>query len=300
MTQSENNKTAADKHRLAARNVSFQWEGTGTPWIPGDVFTSQFINVLHLLLPEGELWFCRLYNKALPHIQDPDLKDDVKGFIRQEAVHSRSHQAVLDKYFSHSGLNRDPYERRVRWLFTELLGDYPLGMRSNWDWLNFNWLKFRIGLVAAIEHFTCVIGRWILECKGLDEAGADPEMMDLLRWHGAEEVEHRNVAHDLFVAFGAGYFYRVMLMLLVGPILLLLWFIGTRFLIKQVPGQQKVRFLRQWRRAARQDRLPTAGFLLLSIWRYLKYSYHPEYEADTQVALDYLQRSPSVAAAAVR
>ena len=288
---------------LQARNVQFNWQQTVQPWVPGDRFTSHFINVLHLLLPEGELWFCRLYNKALPEVSDRQLNADVKGFIRQEAVHSRSHQHVLDQYFSNENINTESYTRRVRWLFSELLGDHPLGIKTSWGWLNRGWLSLRLGIVAAIEHFTCVIGRWILESKGLDRAGADSEMMGLLRWHGAEEVEHRNVAHNLFMAFGGNTFYRGILMLLVAPMILILWMIGTHYLMRNSQSApQKVRFFTEWRRAARQDRLPSIGFLFKSVLRYFRPSYHPEEEGGTELALAVLERTtvlyakPSVAA----
>lgn len=285
--------TAHTHHVLQARNVKFNWRNTPQPWLPDDPFTAHFINVLHLLLPEGELWFCRLYNQALPEIHDEQLRADVKGFVRQEAIHSRSHQAVLEQYFAGHAIDTSPYTRRVRWLFTEVLGDQPFGFDPGWKWLQRAWLTFRLGIVAAVEHFTCVIGRWILECRGLDEAGADPVMMDLLRWHGAEEVEHRNVAHDLFESRGGGYLYRLALMLLVGPMLILLWWLGTRFFLRQQSPPRQVKFWREWRRAARQDRLPTFSFLLISVWRYLRPGYHPQDEADTAIALDYLQRSPA-------
>ena len=293
--------TTQSHHQLVARPVSFQWQNTPQPWIPGDAFTSHFINVLHLLLPEGELWFCRLYNQALPDITEVELKEDVKGFIRQEAIHSRSHQGVLERYFSGNNINTDRYTGRVHWLFTQVLGDAPFGWSTKNAALKRFWLTFRLGVIAAIEHFTCVIGRWILENKGLDEANADPTMMDLLRWHGAEEVEHRNVAHDLFLSRGGHYLYRISLMLLVGPMLLLLWYLGTRFFLRQEPEHQgRIRFFRQWARAAAQDRLPNARFLLLSVWRYLRPGYHPRDEADTDVALAYLAVSESVTAARQR
>jgi hypothetical protein len=47
-----------------------------------------------------------------------------------------------------------------------------------------------------------VLGHWILVSRGLEEAGADPEMLDLLRWHGAEEVEHRSLVFEVHQAVG--------------------------------------------------------------------------------------------------
>ena len=39
--------------------------------------------------------------------------------------------------------------------------------------------------------------------------GSDPVMLDLLRWHGAEEVEHRSVAFELFQHVSGSYVRRV-------------------------------------------------------------------------------------------
>lgn len=285
--------------RLPARPVKFDWQQTSPEWVPNDPFTSHFINVLHLLLPEGELWFCRVYNKALPLVNEPQLREDVRGFIRQEAIHSRSHSVVLEHFYQQHGIDTTGYTGKVRWLFTQLLGDHPLGLQTSWQWLEKFWLIFRLGLIAAIEHYTCIIGKWILESRGLDDAGADPVMLDLLRWHGAEEVEHRSVAHDLFVSVGGGYLQRQVLMLLVGPVLLALWLLGTRYFLGQCTDRtQRFRLLREWRRAAAQDRLPSLGMLLQAASRYLKRDFHPDSEASETLATDYLAVSPAAQAAA--
>src|ERR1700742_3849689 len=78
-------------HPIKARHVRFDWRGTPIQWIPGDPSSTHVINVLNLLFPAGELWFCRVYNKTLPLIADPQLRENAEGFLRQEAVHSRSH-----------------------------------------------------------------------------------------------------------------------------------------------------------------------------------------------------------------
>ena len=76
--------TAAVHHRLKARRVQFDLDGTPLHWLPGDPFATHMINGLHLLLPPGELWFCRVYNKALPYVTDPQLRADVEA--RQRAL----------------------------------------------------------------------------------------------------------------------------------------------------------------------------------------------------------------------
>ena len=83
------------------------------------------------------------------------------------------------------GLDPARYVENIDWLFERLLGDHtapPVLRRRR--------LVDRVAIIAAIEHFTAVLGRWVLEARGYDRVGADPTMLDLLRWHGAEEVEH--------------------------------------------------------------------------------------------------------------
>ncbi len=72
------------------------------------------MNVLHMLLPSGELWFCRLYNKALPLVSDARLRDDVQGFIRQEAMHSRAHDGAIQRYLSRFDI--DSSRSPTRWI----------------------------------------------------------------------------------------------------------------------------------------------------------------------------------------
>jgi predicted metal-dependent hydrolase len=42
--------------------------------------------VLHLLLPAGESWFIDVFTQALPMIKDDKLREEVLGFIGQEAA----------------------------------------------------------------------------------------------------------------------------------------------------------------------------------------------------------------------
>ena len=76
---------------LQARNVEFDWSDLPMHWIPGDPFSTHVLNVLHLLLPAGEEWFVETFKEALPLIEDEKLREDVVGFIGQEAMHPNAH-----------------------------------------------------------------------------------------------------------------------------------------------------------------------------------------------------------------
>jgi hypothetical protein len=189
---------------------------------------------------------------------------------------------VLD-HLRERGVETEPFTRRVEWMFEHVFGatpprGVPLSPRL--------WLELRLGGIAAIEHFTCVLGRWICErSAALDAAGADPTMLALLRWHGAEEIEHRSVAFDtlVHVAGRRAYAMRATGLLLAVPIMTYLWDRGTRYFD---PRASYLDFLR----AARQRRVP-ARVLVAAIPRFLSRGYHPRREAVTEVARAYLQNA---------
>ncbi|MEU3411127.1 MULTISPECIES: metal-dependent hydrolase [unclassified Streptomyces] len=278
---------------LKARDVSFSWDGTPLHWVPGDPFTTHTINVLHLLLPAGERWFVRVYQQALPLIRDDRLREDVIGFIGQEAVHSEAHDGVLPR-LRELGLDPTPYTAQVDWFFEKLLGDrtLPPGRPRRW------WLLERVALIAAIEHYTAFLGNWVLNAGELDRRGADPTMLDLLRWHGAEEVEHRSVAFELFTHLDGSYRRRVRTWAAAFTALVFLWQRGTRFFMENDPllTDGKAGF-KDFHDRGRRGLLPGTGDMLRSIPRYLSRAYHPSREGDTEQALAYLAASPAALAA---
>ena len=56
------------------------------------------MNHIYLFLLAGESWFCRVFNKALPHVTDERLKEDVRAFIKQEAIHAHAHIQGAEVY----------------------------------------------------------------------------------------------------------------------------------------------------------------------------------------------------------
>lgn len=111
MSNKQPQPVASEHIALKARNVSFAWEDTPLHWVPGDPFATHTINVLHLLLPAGERWFVHVYKQVLPLIRDERLREDVIGFIGQEAMHSQAHDEVLP-HLRELGLDPTPTARR--------------------------------------------------------------------------------------------------------------------------------------------------------------------------------------------
>jgi uncharacterized protein len=286
---------------LKPRRVKFDWENTPLHWIPEDPYATHIINVLHLLLPAGERWFVHVYKQILPCIRDEQLRAEVKGFMGQEGTHAVAHQNVLH-HMRAQGLDPDPFVAQVEWLFEQLLGDSTMP-----PFARKTWLRERLAVIAAIEHFTAVLGKWIVDSRGLEAAGADPVMLDLLRWHGAEEVEHRSVAYDVFMHLDGSYARRTRAMLVTSVAFAWIWGRGAKFMVAHDPAclrpgrppqMTEREFLGRFRAAARRGRLPSLGSLVAEVPKYLKPSYHPSRHGSTQSALDYLAVSPAAVYAA--
>ncbi|MFG2384633.1 metal-dependent hydrolase [Streptomyces avermitilis] len=296
-------RSPSDGHQvIAPRRVSFDWGRTPLHWIPDEPVATHVINVLHLLLPAGERWFVKVFKEGLPLITDPGLLDDVKGFMGQEATHSVQHAYVLE-HLAAQRLDAADFTKYVDFLFERLLGEQPplsapIPARE--------WLRFRLSVIAAIEQFTAVLGDWVLAADGLDRAGADEVMIDLLRWHGAEEVEHRAVAFDMYQHCAGRrlprYARRVAGMAVTAPVLLYLWAWGAAHLLRhdpQLAGRQRYS-LAAHNRAVRRGLLPGWKELGTAIPRYLRRSYHPSQEGSLRRAVAYLAQSPAARAAVVR
>ncbi|SEM42776.1 Predicted metal-dependent hydrolase [Streptacidiphilus jiangxiensis] len=283
---------------LQARRVSFDWTRTPLHWVPDDPFATHMINVLHLLLPAGERWFVDVYKQALPLVRDARLREDMIGFIGQEAVHSQAHSTVLDHMIA-QGLDPSPYTAQMDWFFEHLLGDHTAPPAAT-AW----WLKERVAIIAAIEHFTAVLGKWVLEARGFERFGADPVMVDLLRWHGAEEVEHRSVAFDVYQHVDGRYGRRMRAMTTVFPTMFWLWVRGVKFFIANdpqlTPAQRKALEpkIKDWVRAAKAELVPSPKEIFTAVPRFMRKRYHPTQEGSTAKALAYLAGSPAARAAA--
>jgi hypothetical protein len=279
---------------LQPRDVHFDWTGLALRWIPGEPLASHALSVLHLLLPEGETWFVEVFKRALPLIHDDSLREDVLGFIGQEAIHAASHQSVLD-YYATQGVDTSAYIKQIKWLFHRVLGERPglseAGEREQ--------LVEHVSLVAAIEHYTAALGGWVLDTPALDAAKAHPVMLDLLRWHGSEEVEHRNVAYDVMTHLDPSYGRRVRGLVIVAPVLTWMWVRGALFFAAADHDDPPVKM--SWGRyfsAARRGLLPGPGVLGKVTLQYFKRDFHPSQYLSTAKCVAYLATSPAARAAA--
>ncbi|HEY5856239.1 MAG TPA: metal-dependent hydrolase [Aldersonia sp.] len=274
---------------LQARDVSFDWAHTHRYYMDDDPVATHLMNILHLFLPEGEEWFCRVFKEALPMIHDPELRRDVLGFIGQEAMHARSHTGVHD-YLHAQKLDIQPFIDHAEYGFR-----VAVDKRCS-DSLNS--LVERLAIIAAIEHLTAYLGDWVLTESALDRGDIDPTMLDLLRWHGAEEVEHRSVAFDVLQYFDARRSRRIRAYLLALPVITLMWWRGVSHLLRHDPQAALNRMrVRDFRAVTRKGLFPSFTGILRGSWQYFGRDFHPSQTCSTELAVAYLAASPAARAA---
>ncbi len=152
-------------------------------WHSGDPFRTHFFNSMSVLFPDGERYFIDSVRLFRDQITDPDLTDQIRGFIGQEGHHSREH-IEYNQRLRDLGYDIDKLEVRVK-------------NRIRFVQKQFSPERQLAGTVA-MEHFTAIMADAILREPEWME-GAVPEMQKLWRWHALEETEHKAVAFDVYM-----------------------------------------------------------------------------------------------------
>lgn len=122
-------------------------------------------------------------------------------------MHAQAHNSANKEYLNERNIDVQRNLDVMNFLFNKLLADQPLGYQLP-KFAEHQWDLFRLGIVATVEHMTCVLGKYVLYNTEWQKLGADPNMLDLVKWHGAEEIEHRSVAFDLYRHLGGSYIAR--------------------------------------------------------------------------------------------
>lgn len=281
--------------QIQARKVAFDLSGAPLHWIPGHPVASHMVSLLNIVLPAAERWFVATYNEALPWVHDARLAEDMRGFIGQEAVHADTHERALHDFMERQGVDPRPILDQVEYLVGKVLAPST----STDPKRRFNQLCERLWLIAALEHYTAVLGDFALN-SAWDDFGADPNLVDLFRWHGSEEVEHRCVAHDVASYFHNSYPARIRAMAMAMPMMYSFFERATYYLCRTDPELR----LGWWQ--MQRMRLRDSTLRLLPEYRtlfgtatlaYFRPAYSPADVGSTAQAVAYLAGSPAARSA---
>jgi uncharacterized protein len=282
---------APEEVALHPRKVDFRWDGAPLHWIPGDPYGSHAVTALNLFVPAAERWFSRVLTDAMEFVRDDVIRQEIIGFIGQEAVHASTHERVLAEYLQSHGIHADPFSRQVDWIVS--LYDRRVATAS--PLMRRKALASGTHMLCGAEHFTCILGHWALN-NSWDEMNVDPTMADLYRWHGAEEVEHRHVSYHVAKYFGMDHLAQAVAGLLVTVVVFAMVLRGTKFLVHEdpsLPNHGYLRLIWKLRRSAKIGSVPKTAYLVRAAARLLRRDYDPVDEASTAQAIAYLATSPA-------
>jgi len=169
--------------QIQPRNVMFARGRTAARWWNGgDAVATAFYNSLSLTFPKGEAFFIdsvRNFRDSVPAQQ----QGQIDAFIKQEAAHSREH-SHLNNQVEQAGYDVGPMHADLDSRLAEMKKQPPI-----------------VGLVTtvALEHFTAIIAHACLKSERHFK-NASQDAARLWKWHAIEEIEHKGVAYDTFLA----------------------------------------------------------------------------------------------------
>jgi len=260
---------------IRPRKMGFVFERT-TPrhWFGGSAFATHMANGLNLLFPLGERFFVRAVRRYADRVTDPELQEQIKGFIGQEVRHGLEHE----RYFE----------------ILEAQGYDVKTFLRVYDFIGFDVIerlappKLRLAVTAALEHFTATLARTALSRDFLDVA--HPTMRDLFRWHAAEEIEHKCVAFDVLSLVDDSYALRMAGLAVATSTLVPFWLAAAWMLMAQdVKRDVSLGALLKDRRRVRSLRKDEEGRLVRAFLEYLRRDFHPSQHDDAHLARAYFE-----------
>ncbi|PZV15432.1 MAG: hypothetical protein DCF22_07100 [Leptolyngbya sp.] len=160
-------------------------------WIRGSPFKTHLFNSLHLTLPAVEHWMIRQVKSSLKYITAPPLRQNVRGFILQEAQHAEQH-ARFGQILQQQGYELKACLQMEDWILARL---------QRLDW------RLNLAAIAGMEHLTVLLAEVVLTSDLL--ATAEPTLKAMFEWHAAEEIEHKTVAYEVLQTVSQNYWLRV-------------------------------------------------------------------------------------------
>ena len=219
--------TAGERAGIPPRRMDFKFgDDTKRYWYADNAFLTTFWTTLSALFPAGETFFIDSVKNYRHVVTDQKLKDEISGFIGQEALHTKEHQAFNDMADRH-GLPSGRIDKELWGLLDLAKKVFPK--------------KLQLATTVALEHYTAILAEQLLRDTDHQENIQDREALKLWMWHALEENEHKSVAYDVYELIGGGYFTRIFAMIVatIGFIvfvgqghLRMLWANGTLFDIK--------------------------------------------------------------------
>lgn len=155
-------------------------------WNGGRAFDTHFMNALSVTFPHGEKFFIDSVRHYRERITDPRLQAEITAFVSQEGWHRSVHRDYND------WLNTlELPAARLDALARERIEGIKAKLRPR------GWLAATV----CLEHFTALFAHRLLADPERLQA-MEPHLRKVWAWHAMEELEHKGVAFDVYLAIG--------------------------------------------------------------------------------------------------
>jgi predicted metal-dependent hydrolase len=218
---------------IVRRDLRFELDGCDLRrWHPAGRHVAHFLNALSVFFPEGEKFFIDSVRHYRDRITSPKLQAEVRGFVGQEAMHSREHRRY-NEALDAAGLPVRELEGRLKAYLGRLRERISPAQA--------------LAVTIALEHFTAIMANDLLSDEHI-LAGADSRLAAVWRWHAIEETEHKAVAYDVYrevLGNGLGAYLRRAAVMLVTTIIF--WVLVFHCHFRLVRADGAAGDLRGWR-----------------------------------------------------
>ena len=260
---------------ITPRSPDLGFDAVPRYWMARSALATQISNGVNLLFPAGERFFVRSVRHYLDQLDDDALRAQVKGFFGQEGRHARAHERQFEALRA-QGYDVDGFLAFYEPLLARIEAMAPA--------------ELRLSVTVALEHYTAIMAHGALTDPQLAEA-MHPAMARLLKWHAAEEIEHKSVAFDVLAAVNPSYRLRLAGMGVATLGLAAFWIGSTSYLLLQ--DQRAGRSLRGHDVAVMQtrERSIVRDVFAAGLRAYLRRDFHPNEVDDYALAAQFLAES---------
>lgn len=265
---------------ITVRRMNFAINGEMDKyWFGGNPLISAFFYALSATFPDGERFFIDTVRHYQPQISDPALNRRIRGFIGQEAHHGRAHED-FNNALEGKGFPIGKISERTRNLLA--LARRRLAPER------------QLAITVALEHVTATLAEHALRHPEVLEQ-MDPTFREMLIWHAVEEIEHKDVAFDVYRQTVGKEFLRRRVMLMS----LILFFYRVMVFQRVILRADRRRAsLAEWRQALGFF-WGKGGLMRESLWHFaqaFRRGFHPSDIDQRALVNDWQQRYPEVAA----
>lgn len=188
-------------------------------WNPRRPEFSHIVNAASLAMPYLEPYLIKSMRAAREYIRDPALQQALDAYVAQESMHFGQHRRFNDTLISRGYCCIEALQARMA-------ADYArLGATRS--------LAFNLAYAEGFESMALAIGEMLIEDREYLFGGSESGVASLVLWHFVEEIEHKNVAYDVFEQVAGGYFRRVHGFLYATAHIFMLTRSGYRALLKE-------------------------------------------------------------------